>query len=198
MLLRYAALVSEVEKDCFASAVQMNCFSFVIVVKLTKVTRFLFSKIFFKFLFFPNGVLCLFFLLSIDPFLLQVTDEEKQKVYSTQVDVVMSSDENSPSSLPELSDSSCRREGDLPGVKIHTASVNTVRDANETVRNIGSTNILGDSLGECTLAVVDGVVKGTKACQNLFPFLFFSAALYPVTFLSPLCVHSLLSSMRLW
>ena len=91
-----------------------------------------------------------------------MTDEEKNKVYSTHIDVVMSSNENSPSSLPQLSGGSACREMDLPGVRIHTASVSTVRDANETVRNIGSTNVLGDSLGECTLAVVDGVVKGTE------------------------------------
>ncbi|KAL8581161.1 hypothetical protein ACOMHN_033608 [Nucella lapillus] len=91
----------------------------------------------------------------------KVKDEEKHKVYSTHVDVMMSSDgdEASGSSFSLISDGAMRREVDLHGVRIHTASVSTVSDADETVRNIGSTNILGDSLGECTLAVVDGVVK---------------------------------------
>ena len=97
----------------------------------------------------------------------QVKDESKHKVYSTHVDVVMSSNENYPS-LPHTG-SSCRREVHLPGVKIHTASVSTVRDADETVRNIGSTNILGDGLGECTLAVVDGVVQGKEVLLEYTP-----------------------------
>ena len=97
-------------------------------------------------------------------FLWQVKDEEKHKVYSTHVDVVMSADSEvtTSSSSLSISDGAQRREVDLPGVKIHTASVSTVSDADETVRNIGSTNILGDNLGECTLAVVDGVVKGVS------------------------------------
>ncbi|XP_076448867.1 serine/threonine-protein phosphatase 4 regulatory subunit 1-like isoform X2 [Babylonia areolata] len=99
----------------------------------------------------------------------KVKDEEKHKVYSTHVDVVMSSDSEdaSASSFTQISEGALRRDMDLHGVRIHTASVSTVSDTDETVRNIGSTNILGDSMGECTLAVVDGVVKDLSGNSSM-------------------------------
>lgn len=65
------------------------------------------------------------------------------------------------SQLPHDVGSVQRKEIELSGVKIHTASVSTVSDADEeTVSNIGSTHVLGQNMGEPTLAVVDGVVQG--------------------------------------
>ncbi|KAK7114611.1 serine/threonine-protein phosphatase 4 regulatory subunit 1-like [Littorina saxatilis] len=79
----------------------------------------------------------------------KVKDEEKHKVYSTHVDVIMSSDADDTSSgLHEMSGGTSHRDLDLQGVRIHTASVSTVSDSEEIVRNIGSTNVLSDSFGE--------------------------------------------------
>ncbi|PVD20606.1 hypothetical protein C0Q70_18762 [Pomacea canaliculata] len=93
----------------------------------------------------------------------KVKDEDKHKVYSTHVDVIMTSNTvaGSPlSQLPHDVGSVQRKEIELSGVKIHTASVSTVSDADEeTVSNIGSTHVLGQNMGEPTLAVVDGVVQ---------------------------------------
>lgn len=78
---------------------------------------------------------------------------------------------NSGSSLTDKSqllvkgDGVQEKEMDLCGIKIHTARVSTVSDADEeTVSNIGSTHVLGHSVSEPTLAVVDGIVQGMCLC----------------------------------
>ena len=79
-------------------------------------------------------------------------DDAKHKVYSTHMDVVMedSTSNASSSSLTQLADGSQRRDVQVGGVKIHTASVSTVSDADEMVSNLGSTSIIGvDPLAEC-------------------------------------------------
>ena len=52
------------------------------------------------------------------------------------------------------------RDGSQEETTIHTASLNTVSDAPETVTNIGSTHVLGQHLNETTMTVVNGVVQG--------------------------------------
>nr|KAG5712972.1 hypothetical protein BaRGS_021766 [Batillaria attramentaria] len=100
-----------------------------------------------------------------------VKDGEKHKVYKTHMDVVVSpSDTSHSGSVTQVTDGSSvqRRDMELGGVTIHTASVSTVSDADEeTVDNIGSTHVLGHSLGQPTLAVVDGVVKADLSSGSI-------------------------------
>ncbi|KAK7505661.1 hypothetical protein BaRGS_00002932, partial [Batillaria attramentaria] len=101
----------------------------------------------------------------------KVKDGEKHKVYKTHMDVVVSpSDTSHSGSVTQVTDGSSvqRRDMELGGVTIHTASVSTVSDADEeTVDNIGSTHVLGHSLGQPTLAVVDGVVKADLSSGSI-------------------------------
>lgn len=93
---------------------------------------------------------------------LQVKDEDHHKLYSTHMDVLMSKEDSSTpghvtstSSITQLADGSQRREVEVGGVKIHTASVSTVSDTEETVSNLGSTSVIGlDPLAECESLVL--------------------------------------------
>ena len=91
----------------------------------------------------------------------KVQDEDSKKVYSSEMNVNISTDGSSQASCSGASSSVIQSETENSGVRIHTASVSTVSDApNEMVSNIGSTHVLGQHLGQQHLAIVDGVVQG--------------------------------------
>ncbi|ESO91001.1 hypothetical protein LOTGIDRAFT_122480 [Lottia gigantea] len=87
----------------------------------------------------------------------RVKDEDKRKVYSSQMNVVIDDKGVSKQEIASVSDDSSSYDND--GVKIHMASVNTVGESSEMVDNIGSTHVLGQQINEATLAVMNGVVQ---------------------------------------
>ncbi|XP_067652589.1 serine/threonine-protein phosphatase 4 regulatory subunit 1-like isoform X1 [Haliotis asinina] len=95
----------------------------------------------------------------------KVQDDDK-KVYATEMNVAVSSRglEDVSTSIAQMHVSEKATPVvqttavEQAGVKIHTASVSTVSEA-ETVSHIGSTHVIGQQINEVPMAVVDGVVQ---------------------------------------
>ncbi|XP_046359884.1 serine/threonine-protein phosphatase 4 regulatory subunit 1-like isoform X1 [Haliotis rufescens] len=95
----------------------------------------------------------------------KVQDDDK-KVYATEMNVAVSARglEDVSTSIAQMHASEKATPVvqttavEQAGVKIHTASVSTVSEA-ETVSHIGSTHVIGQQINEVPMAVVDGVVQ---------------------------------------